>query len=89
MNGRKLTPGVARIAILGVLGALVACAHTPRAQEMSILDAIQNQRSSVGPASCAALNVAAVCEKSTRLGRGRNCGCADPRSIAGGQALQL
>jgi hypothetical protein len=89
MNGRKLIPGVACVAVLGILGALGACAHAPQTQEMSILDAIENHRSSVGPASCAALNAAAVCEKSTRLDRGRNCGCVDPRSIAGGQAIQL
>ncbi|MEJ0036693.1 MAG: hypothetical protein WDO68_11490 [Gammaproteobacteria bacterium] len=89
MNGKKLTRGVARIAVLSVAGLLAACAHTPRSREMSILDALDNQRSSLGPASCAALNAAAVCEKSTRLDRGRNCGCADPRAFASGRPLQL
>ena len=87
MNGRKLTREVARIAVLSLAGALTACAHAPATQEMSILEAIEGQRPSLGPASCAALNVAAVCEKSTRLERGRNCVCADPQALTGVRAL--
>src|SRR5262245_48666701 len=71
MNGRKLTRELTRIVILGAIAALTACAHAPTAREqMSILDAldnVDNQRMSLGPASCAALNATAVCEKSTRL----------------------
>ena len=86
MNGWKL----ARLTSVGVIGALSACATPPPAHpEVSILDAIDAQRSNVGPTSCAALNTAAVCEKSTRLDRGRNCGCSDPRAIADGTALRL
>ena len=91
MNGWKLAHLVVRITLLGIVGALSACATAPPAAhpEMSILDAIDNQRSSVGPASCAALNAAAVCEKSTRLGTTRNCGCADPHAITDGTAFRL
>jgi hypothetical protein len=91
MNGRKLTREVARISILGVVSVLAACAHAPAApEEMSILDALENQRMSLGPASCAALNATAVCEKSTRLDPGRSCRCVDPRAFSSGaRALRL
>jgi hypothetical protein len=91
MNGRKLARDLARCAVLGVAGALVACAHGPTArEEMSILDAMDNQRSSLGPASCAALNATAVCEKSTRLDAGRTCRCVDPRAFgSSSRALRL
>jgi hypothetical protein len=91
MKGRKLTWNFARIAVLGVAAALIACAHAPAArEEMSILDALQTHQSSLGPASCAALNATAVCEKSTRLDAGRSCRCVDPRAFdSGGRALRL
>jgi hypothetical protein len=86
MNGWKL----ARLVPVGVVAVLSACAAAPPAhQEMSILDALDAQRSNLGPASCAALNTASVCEKSTRLDRGRNCGCSDPHAIADGTASRL
>jgi hypothetical protein len=82
MNGRQLIRRMARLGVLGTAGALAACATAPPAPEMSILDVIDDhEHLGQGPASCAALNAAAVCEKSTRLESGRNCQCADPASL--------
>jgi hypothetical protein len=82
MNARKLMRRIARFATLGTAGTLMACATAPPSPELSILDVIDNhQRLPQGPVSCAALNAAAVCEKSTRLDTGRNCQCADPASL--------
>ena len=91
MNGRMLARRIARIASLGVIAALVACATAPAArQEVSILDAIDTQQSSLGPASCAALNATAVCEKSARLDSGGRCRCVDSRAFDKiGRALRL
>jgi hypothetical protein len=91
MIGRKLTRSLARFAVLGVAAALAACAHAPAArEEMSILEAVDSPRPSLGPASCAALNATAVCEKSTRLDAGRTCHCVDPRAFGtGSRALRL
>ena len=91
MNGRKLARSFARFTVLCVAGALAACAHAPAAREqMSILDALDNPRPSLGPASCAALNATAVCEKSTRLDAGRTCRCVDPRAFgSSSRALRL
>jgi hypothetical protein len=91
MNGRTLIRRTARIASLGVVVALVACASAPAPpQELSILESIDAQQSSLGPASCAALNATAVCQKSTRLDSGRNCRCVDPRAFGNGSgALRL
>ena len=88
MNSRKLVPAGTRLALLGIVGVLSACASTPQVhQETSILDAVDHQRS-LGPTSCAALGVAAVCEKSTRLGDSRNCGCVDPHAVPVDHALR-
>ena len=86
MNGRKLTSGVAHIAFLGVIATVAACAHAPGMQEeVSILDELGDQRSSLGPASCAALNATAVCEKSARLDDPiRRCHCVDPEAFSRG-----
>ena len=84
MNGRKIFfPAGARLALLGLTAALSACATTPAVHpEMSILGALDQQRAQA-PVSCAALGVSAVCEKSTRLGAVRNCGCADAHTLDG------
>jgi hypothetical protein len=42
-----------------------------------------DQQRAQAPVSCAALGVSAVCEKSTRLGAVRNCGCADAHTLDG------
>jgi hypothetical protein len=89
MNGWKLTRGIAQVTVLGIAGALGACAHHPATQQLSILDTLDNQQSSRGPASCAALNATAVCEKSTRLDGGHNCRCVDTKSITGAGAFRL
>jgi hypothetical protein len=84
MNGRKIFSAGARLALLGIAAALSACATAPSAhQELSILDAVDRQRSQA-PVSCAAMGISAVCEKSTRLGAARNCGCADAHALADG-----
>jgi len=89
MNGWKLTSGIARMSVLGVAGALGACAHHPSTQRLSILDALDNQQSHRGPASCAAMNATAVCEKSTRVDGGRDCRCVDTRALTGAGAFRL
>jgi len=90
MNGRKLTCGIARITVLGVVvGALGACAHHPSTQRLSILDALDNQQSHRGPASCAAMNATAVCEKSTRLDGISECRCVDTRALTGAGAFRF
>lgn len=88
MNGWKLTRKVDRIAILAVVGAIAACAHAPT-EDLSILDALENQRLSHGPASCAALNATAVCERSTRLDGGQDCRCVDTNAITGTGAYRF
>jgi len=89
MNGWKLTCGIAWITVLGVAGVLGACANHPATQQMSILDALDNQQSQRGPASCASMNATAVCEKSTRLDGGRDCRCVDTRALTGAGAFRL
>jgi hypothetical protein len=89
MNGRKLTRGIIRAAILGVAVALSACATAPPPQELSILDAVADQHSSMGRQSCAALNAATVCVKSTRLDQNKKCGCADRQAITDGTVFQF
>lgn len=89
MNGWKLNCGVARIAMLGVVGVIAACANAPAIQRLSILEALDQQQSSRGPASCAALNATAVCEKSTRLDGGRDCRCVDTEALTGAGAFRL
>ena len=92
MNGRKLEQHLVRFAVTTVFGVLAASAHAPAAREqMSILDALDRQQQlSPGPASCAALNTTAVCEKSARLDAGRSCRCVDQRAFDnGGRALRL
>lgn len=89
MNGWKLTRRIGRIAILVVAGAIGACAHAPPSQEMSIVEAIANPQVSSGPASCAALNAAAVCEKTTRLDNASQCRCVDARALTGFRALRF
>ena len=81
MNSRTLTRGLA----LCITLALAACATTPP-QEHSILDAMAEQSLSK-PLSCAAMNAATVCMKSSRLDRNKNCACADRHSIANGGML--
>ena len=82
MNGRMLIRGIA----LCVTLALAACATAPP-QEVSILDAMGEARSTARPMSCAALDAATVCVQSSRLDRTRNCGCADRQSITDGRAF--
>ena len=94
MHGRKLEQHLMRyVAVATLTAVLAACAHAPAAREqMSILDALDSQQRhpSLGPASCAALNTTAVCEKSTRLDAGRSCRCVDPRAFdTGGRPLRL
>jgi hypothetical protein len=89
MNGWKLNCGVARITVLCLVGIIAACAHAPATQHLSILDALDRQEASRGPASCAALNATAVCEKSTRLDGGRDCRCVDTQAITGARAFRL
>lgn len=95
MHGRKLEQRFTRfVALATLVAALAACAHAPAAprEQMSILDALdsQQQQFAPGPASCAALNTTAVCEKSTRLDAGRTCRCVDPRAFSsGGRPLRL
>jgi hypothetical protein len=55
---------------------------------MSILDALDNHQR-LGPTSCAALNASAICEKSTRLGSTRNCGCVDAAALTDGTAFRF
>lgn len=89
MNGWKLIRAVTRIAVPGVVGALASCAHAPPSKEMSIVDAIERQQASQTPASCAAMNATAVCEKSTRLESGHDCRCVDPRALTGEGAFRF
>lgn len=88
MNGWKLTRKIARITVLGVASVIGACAHAPPTEPMSILDALDNHQASRGPASCAALNATAVCERSTRLDGGQDCKCVDTREITGTGAFR-
>ena len=83
MNGWKLTRRIGRLAILAAAGATVACADAPKAQDLSIVEVIEHPRVATGAASCAALNAALVCEKSTRLDGDRKCQCVDPRALTG------
>jgi hypothetical protein len=84
MKGRKFLDAGVRVALPGIVLALCACASTPAAHpEVSILDAVNQQRMNA-PVSCAAMGASSVCEKSTRLGSTRNCGCADPHALADG-----
>jgi hypothetical protein len=87
MNGKMLTRVIAPLILSGIALALSACASTPP-QELSILDAINAQKSSqrfnMGPQSCAAIDTASVCVKSTRLEQGRECACTDRNSITDG-----
>ena len=90
MNGWKPARAVARIALAVIVGVLSACATAPNAprQEMSILDTLDNHQQ-LGPTSCAALNASAICEKSTRLGSTRNCGCVDAAALTDGTAFRF
>jgi hypothetical protein len=89
MNGWKLTRRIGRIALPGVAGAIVACAHAPPPQEISIVEAIETSRQATGPASCAALNATTVCKKSTRFDDGsRDCTCLDARALTGTGVLR-
>ena len=87
MTGRMLTRAIAPVILSGIALALSACASAPP-REVSILDAIDaqasHQRFNMGPQSCAALDTASVCVKSTRLEKGRECACTDRNSITDG-----
>jgi hypothetical protein len=88
MNGRNLTHRIIHAAFLGLTLALGACATSPPPKEVSILDAVADQHSSVGSQSCAALNAATVCMRSTRLDKEKKCGCADRHAITDGKLFQ-
>ncbi len=93
MNGWKIARAGVGLALLGIVSSLSACAGAPSArqpsarQEASILDVV-DRRQAVGPVSCAALGASSICEKSTRLDKGHNCGCADPQAITDGRAFR-
>jgi hypothetical protein len=78
--------------VSGIALALSACASAPP-RELSILEAIDAQSSSrgfsMGPQSCAGLDTASVCVKSSRLEKSRECSCADLFSITDGKILRF
>ena len=88
MSGKVLTRRIAPVITACAALALAACATAPP-REQSILDAIDAQGFNLGPQSCAALDAAAICTKSTRLDKGRKCGCADRNSIADGRPIRF
>jgi hypothetical protein len=87
MNPKMLTRAIAPLILSGIALALSACASAPP-HELSILEAINAQASSqrfnMGPQSCAAIDTASVCVKSTRLDKGKDCACTDRHSITDG-----
>ncbi len=88
MNGRMLTRGIAPVIMSGIALALTACATAPP-RELSILEAIDAQRFSMGPQSCAALDAATVCVQSTRLDKSKECSCADRYSLREGKLFRF
>jgi hypothetical protein len=83
MNRRTLTCGIAVCITL----ILAGCASAP-SQELSILDAMQAGSSSK-PLSCAALDAATFCVKSSRLDRSKDCSCVERQSVYDGRQFKF
>jgi hypothetical protein len=88
MNGRMLIRGFVRATLVGITLSLTACATAPP-QELSIIEAINDQGFTMGPQSCAALDAATVCVKSTRLDKDKSCSCADRYQLSDGKLLRF
>jgi hypothetical protein len=82
MNGRTLI----RASAVCIALTLVGCAAAPP-QELSILDAMQ--AGSTKPLSCAALDAATFCVKSSRLDRSKDCSCVDRQSVYDGRQFRF